>query len=58
MIGIEMVESKDGHEFMKPERFAKIWERCREMGVLVGKGGYKGTVSALDNLFQKVLGNL
>ena len=30
---------------MPPEKFVPIWEDCKDMGVLVGKGGLYGNVS-------------
>jgi len=39
MIGVELVESQGCHTPMSPNRFSAIWEHCREMGLLLGKGG-------------------
>jgi alanine-glyoxylate transaminase/(R)-3-amino-2-methylpropionate-pyruvate transaminase len=44
MIGIEMVSDKETRAPLAPERMAKIWEDCKEMRVLLGKGGIAGNV--------------
>lgn len=45
MIGVELVENKETREPIKSETFSKIWEACKDMGVLLGKGGFYGNVS-------------
>ena len=45
MIGVEMVEDSTSHAPMTKERFAVIWEQCKDMGLLLGKGGFHGNVS-------------
>ena len=32
---------------MPPEKFVPIWEDCKDMGVLMGKGGLFGNVSGV-----------
>uniref|UniRef100_A0A2P2I214 Alanine--glyoxylate aminotransferase 2, mitochondrial n=1 Tax=Hirondellea gigas TaxID=1518452 RepID=A0A2P2I214_9CRUS len=44
MIGVEMVESQGCHTPMSLARFSAIWENCRIMGILLGKGGFHGNV--------------
>lgn len=44
MIGIEMVEDKETKAPLAPERMAQIWEDCKDMRVLLGKGGLNGNV--------------
>lgn len=44
MIGVEMVEDSTSHAPMTKERFAVIWEQCKDMGLLLGKGGFHGNV--------------
>ncbi|XP_053557175.1 alanine--glyoxylate aminotransferase 2, mitochondrial [Bombina bombina] len=39
MIGIEMVTDKESRRPLPTEEMNRIWEDCREMGVLLGKGG-------------------
>ena len=39
MINIEMVQDKTSKYPLNPERTMKIWEECREMGVLIGRAG-------------------
>lgn len=46
MIGVEMVQSRDGREPLGAETMADIWERCKDDGVLLGRGG------ALKNVFR------
>ncbi|XP_019373817.1 PREDICTED: alanine--glyoxylate aminotransferase 2, mitochondrial [Gavialis gangeticus] len=42
MIGIEMVKDKDGRQPLPIEEIGEIWEDCKDMGVLIGKGGIYG----------------
>ena len=39
MIGVEMVEDKSTNTPIAIEKMNQIWEDCKDMGVLVGKGG-------------------
>nr|XP_032650732.1 alanine--glyoxylate aminotransferase 2, mitochondrial isoform X4 [Chelonoidis abingdonii] len=39
MIGIEMVKNKDSCEPLPAEEMSQIWEDCKDMGVLMGRGG-------------------
>lgn len=45
MIGVELVEDRNTRQPMTGANFSDIWEDCREMGVLLGKGGIHGNVS-------------
>lgn len=44
MIGVELVEDRNTRQPMLPANFSEIWEDCREMGLLLGKGGLHGNV--------------
>jgi alanine-glyoxylate transaminase/(R)-3-amino-2-methylpropionate-pyruvate transaminase len=44
MIGVEMVESKTGKQPLRADVMMDIWESCRDMGLLIGKGGVDGNV--------------
>lgn len=44
MIGVELVENKETKKPIAAEKIAKIWETCKNMGVLFGKGGLHGNV--------------
>jgi len=44
MIGVEMVKNKETREPLEPEKINAIWEACKDMGVLLGKGGLYGHV--------------
>ena len=44
MIGVEMVENSVTRKPMEVNNFIDIWERCKDMGVLFGKGGINGNV--------------
>jgi alanine-glyoxylate transaminase / (R)-3-amino-2-methylpropionate-pyruvate transaminase len=45
MIGVEMVESQESRKPLNPTVFGDIWERCKDFGLLLGKGGINGNVS-------------
>lgn len=45
MIGIELVEG--GKRPLSSEKFLKIWEYCKDAGLLIGKGGADGNVIRL-----------
>lgn len=45
MIGVEMVENANSRAPLNASKFGDIWESCKDMGVLVGKGGIDGNVS-------------
>ena len=44
MIGVEMVEDKSTNTPIALEKMNQIWEDCKDMGVLLGKGGLSGNV--------------
>ena len=44
MIAIEMVEDKESKTPLGVERMSAIWERAKEMRVLLGKGGLTGNI--------------
>lgn len=44
MIGIEMMENEDKMTPMSPKKFGIFFEKCREMGLLIGVGGYDKNV--------------
>ncbi|OXB66709.1 hypothetical protein ASZ78_013100 [Callipepla squamata] len=39
MIGIEMVTDKESRRPLPSEEINEIWEDCKDMGVLIGRGG-------------------
>ncbi|NXG43512.1 AGT2 aminotransferase, partial [Psilopogon haemacephalus] len=39
MIGVEMVTDKESRCPLPPEETSQIWEDCKDMGVLIGRGG-------------------
>ncbi|XP_068780803.1 alanine--glyoxylate aminotransferase 2, mitochondrial isoform X2 [Struthio camelus] len=39
MIGIEMVTNKESCHPLPDEEISQIWEDCKDMGVLIGRGG-------------------
>lgn len=45
MIGVEMIKNKSTKEPLSAKRFADIWEDCKDMGLLVGRGGLNSHVS-------------
>ncbi|KAK5642309.1 hypothetical protein RI129_008476 [Pyrocoelia pectoralis] len=46
MIGIEMVAGDGSKTPLETAKLMKYWERCRELGVIFGRGGY------FDNVFR------
>ncbi|GAV02097.1 hypothetical protein RvY_12702 [Ramazzottius varieornatus] len=44
MIGLEMVTTKDSKTPLPAASMAQIWETTKDLGLLVGKGGYYGNV--------------
>lgn len=44
MIGMEFVEDKKTRKPLPVEKVNKIWETCKDMGLLLGKGGLYGNV--------------
>lgn len=53
MIGVEMVKSKESQEPLSNEAFLDIWEKCKDDGVLLGRGGYHKNV-CLIYMFLKL----
>jgi len=47
MIGIEMVADKESRAPLDAQKMMKIWDRTRDAGVLIGKGGFYGNVFRL-----------
>ncbi|XP_054748284.1 alanine--glyoxylate aminotransferase 2, mitochondrial-like [Lytechinus pictus] len=44
MIGMEMVADKETRAPLPPDEMMDIWEDTKEMGLLIGKGGFYGQV--------------
>lgn len=44
MIGVEFVADKETRQPLDKELFNKIWEHCKDSGVLFGGGGLYGNV--------------
>ncbi|XP_072371684.1 alanine--glyoxylate aminotransferase 2, mitochondrial isoform X2 [Scyliorhinus torazame] len=42
MVGVEMVNDKNSQKPLATKEMNEIWEDCREMGLLLGKGGMCG----------------
>lgn len=45
MIGVELVKGNGSVNHLPPEDFLDVWEACKDMGLIVGKGGHYGNVS-------------
>jgi len=45
MIGMELVSDRNSRTPLGAQEFVNIWETCKDMGVLLGKGGFLGNVS-------------
>lgn len=44
MIGVELVGNPETRAPLPAADVLSIWEDCKNMGVLIGKGGYFGNV--------------
>ncbi|KZS15160.1 Alanine--glyoxylate aminotransferase [Daphnia magna] len=44
MIGVELVSDPETRAPLAPADVLAIWEQCKDMGVLYGKGGFFGNV--------------
>jgi len=44
MIGVEMVNDKASRVPLAAEKMINVWEDCRDMGLLLGKGGINGNI--------------
>ena len=44
MIGVELVANPVTRAPLPAADVSSIWEQCKDMGVLIGKGGYFGNV--------------
>lgn len=47
MIGVELVSDKEKKTPLSVPHVLEIWENCKDMGVLFGRGGINGNVSIL-----------
>lgn len=47
MIGVELVADKEKKTPLSVPHVLEIWENCKDMGVLFGRGGINGNVSIL-----------
>ena len=52
MVGIEMVSDRETRSPLSPEKMGNIWETCKDLGVILGRGGAKGNVSFLSHRLQ------
>ncbi|XP_058128430.1 alanine--glyoxylate aminotransferase 2, mitochondrial [Anopheles ziemanni] len=44
MIGVELVADKESRQHLSAPHFVDIWEMCKDMGVLFGRGGLNANV--------------
>ncbi len=44
MIGVEMVADKESRAPLVGDKLLNVWEDCKDMGLLLGKGGLNGNV--------------
>ncbi|KAF5286186.1 hypothetical protein FQA39_LY16356 [Lamprigera yunnana] len=44
MIGVEMIDGCGSDKPSESTKMVKYWDRCKELGVLLGRGGYYGNV--------------
>lgn len=50
MIGVELVADRETRQPLSAPHFVEIWENCKDMGVLLGRGGINGNVSTIHLL--------
>lgn len=50
MIGVELVNGDDSTAPLPADKFLKLWEHCRDLGLIVGKGGQFGNVRCKTHL--------
>lgn len=56
MIGVEMVRDSESRVPLPPTAVQAIWETCRELGLLIGLGGYHSNVStSLKSIKNEIL---
>lgn len=48
MIGVELVSDKEKKTPLSVPHVLEIWENCKDMGVLFGRGGINGNVSFIN----------
>lgn len=53
MIGVELVADRHTKQHLSAPHFVEIWEHCKDMGVLFGRGGLNANVSTELLLFSK-----
>lgn len=46
MVGVELVKGDGSTTPLSPEKIMKFWESCRDLGLIIGKGGYFGNVGS------------
>lgn len=44
MLGVELVENDEFASPLDGKKFLKMWEKTRDLGVIIGKGGLFGNV--------------
>ncbi|XP_072397761.1 alanine--glyoxylate aminotransferase 2, mitochondrial-like [Diabrotica undecimpunctata] len=44
MIGVELVEDRESKKPLDPKKVMTFWEKCLELGLIIGKGGLHGNV--------------
>ena len=44
MIGVEMVTDKESKTPLPADKMVDVWEDCKDMKLLLGKGGLSGNV--------------
>jgi alanine-glyoxylate transaminase/(R)-3-amino-2-methylpropionate-pyruvate transaminase len=49
MIGVEMVTDKETRTPLPSNQFLDIWDDCKNMGVLIGRGGLYKNVSITES---------
>ena len=58
MIGVELVADKETRQHLSAPHFVDIWEMCKDMGVLFGRGGLNANVSIFARMFFAIISNV
>jgi alanine-glyoxylate transaminase/(R)-3-amino-2-methylpropionate-pyruvate transaminase len=44
MIGLELIKNDEFASPVENEKYIEVWEACRDLGLIIGRGGIHGNV--------------